>query len=359
MATKNSYWSLQEASLILSCIVKPQTAEDVTKIISRITGRQECPFAIKSQGHAPAGGFGNIDHGITIDMTDLNTISINSHASVTSVGTGASWLDVYAFLDPYNKTVAGGRNGAVGVGGLTLGGGISYFSPQAGFTCDTVVNFQVVLSTGQLVDANATSHPDLFRALKGGMNNFGVVTRIDFKTLPISEILGGHLINDIVDRGAVFSALAGIADAEPYDIHASIVTSLILSSTTKNWTLLSAPIYTKPDLNPRVYEDLFAVPSVSNTMQVTPLHVLANESAMAQTYRLFSTTTFGVSAQLLDHIFDVCNETLHKFSGPKNLQWILSFEPLPTVLVSHGEGKNVLGTSIKQGNSMILLLSVF
>jgi FAD/FMN-containing dehydrogenase len=76
-------------------------------------------------------------------MTGLNSISVNTDHSVAGVGAGASWLDVYKYLDPLGITVAGGRNGAVGVGGLTLGGGISYFAPKVGWTCDTVVNFEV------------------------------------------------------------------------------------------------------------------------------------------------------------------------------------------------------------------------
>jgi hypothetical protein len=358
VATESTYWSLQEASLAPSCIVKPQTSGDVTQIISQITGKSECQFAIKSHGHAPAAGFANIDHGVTIDMTGLNTVDISDDGLVASAGTGASWLDVYEFLDPFNKTVAGGRNGAVGVGGLTVGGGISYFSPQVGFTCDTVVNFEVVLASGKLVNANATSHSDLFHALKGGLNNFGVLTRIDFNTLPIDEILGGHLINNITYRGAVFDALAGLAGAEEYDVYASIVTTLIFNSATKAWTLLSAPIYTKPDPSPPVYQELFAVPSISSTVQLTPLHVLANESAPAQANQLFSTATYGVSAQLLGRIFDICNETFVESTIPGRVQWILGFEPLPKPFVSRGAHKNVLGTSPRDGNSMILLFSV-
>jgi hypothetical protein len=348
---------LQEASLTPSCIVKPQTANDVTQIISDITAKPDCHFAIKSQGHAPAAGFANIDHGVTIDMTGLDTVSISDNRMVASIGTGASWLDVYNYLDPFNKTVAGGRNGAVGVGGLTLGGGISYFSPQTGFTCDTVVNFELVLATGKLVNANASSYPDLFRSLKGGLSNFGVVTRMDFNTLPIGEILGGNLINDIKDRAAVFDAFAGIAGSEDYDVHTSIVTSLIFSSATKAWTLLSTPIYTRPDPNPRVYGELLAVPSISNTMKLTPLHVLANESAVVQTNQLFSTATYGVSAQLLKQIFDISNEIFVDSTIPGKVQWILTFEPLPTIFVSHGAHKNVLGTSARDGNSMVLLFS--
>jgi FAD/FMN-containing dehydrogenase len=76
-------------------------------------------------------------------MTGLSAISANKDHSVASVGAGASWLDVYKYLDLFGVTVGGGRNGAVGVGGLTLGGGINYFAPRVGWTCDTVVNFEV------------------------------------------------------------------------------------------------------------------------------------------------------------------------------------------------------------------------
>ena len=68
-----------------------------------------------------------------MDMTGLSSVSVNEDHSVAMIDAGASWLDAYTYLDPLGKSVAGGRNGAVGVGGLTLGGGISYFSPQVGF----------------------------------------------------------------------------------------------------------------------------------------------------------------------------------------------------------------------------------
>ena len=76
-------------------------------------------------------------------MTDLKTVTVNSDGTVASVGSGASWLDVYLYLDALGLSVAGGRNGAVGVGGLTLGGGISYFAPRVGWACDNVVNLEV------------------------------------------------------------------------------------------------------------------------------------------------------------------------------------------------------------------------
>jgi FAD/FMN-containing dehydrogenase len=91
----------------------------------------------------PAAGFANINGGVTIDMTALSSVKINDDHTVVSIGSGATWLDVYTYLDALGLSVAGGRNGAVGVGGLMLGGGISYFAPRVGWACDNVANFEV------------------------------------------------------------------------------------------------------------------------------------------------------------------------------------------------------------------------
>lgn len=91
----------------------------------------------------PASGFANINGGVTIDMTTLSSVTINNDHTVVSIGSGAQWLNVYTYLDTLDLSVAGGRNGLVGVGGLTLGGGISYFAPRVGWACDNVANFEV------------------------------------------------------------------------------------------------------------------------------------------------------------------------------------------------------------------------
>ena len=126
-----------------ACIVHPSSAKDVAQTLGIISKIRECKFAIKGQGHAPAAGFANVDGGVTIDMTGLNSTALNADRSIAQVGAGAAWLSVYEYLDQYNISVAGGRNGNVGVGGLLVGGGISHFSPRVGWACDNVVNFEV------------------------------------------------------------------------------------------------------------------------------------------------------------------------------------------------------------------------
>ena len=141
--TQDSYFSLQEAALTPGCVIIPSSSQDVAEAVTIISNIPSCYFAIKGQTHAPAAGFANINAGVTIDMTSLNSITVNNNHTVASIGGGASWLDVYTYLDHHGLSVAGGRNGAVGVGGLTLGGGISYFAPRVGWACDNVVNFEV------------------------------------------------------------------------------------------------------------------------------------------------------------------------------------------------------------------------
>lgn len=92
--------------------------------------------------------------------------------TVTS-GAGQGWSEVYQALEPYGLYAIGGRLKSIGVGGLTLGGGINYFGNKYGFTADTTSAYEVVLSTGMVVTATAKNHPELFWGLKGGLNNLG------------------------------------------------------------------------------------------------------------------------------------------------------------------------------------------
>lgn len=103
----------------------------------------QCKFAVKSGGHGYFAGASNIDGGLTIDLVKLKTISISRDQTQTSVGTGNKWLNVYSALEPKGLSVVGGRVADIGTGGLTLGGGISFFSARYGWACDNVNTYEV------------------------------------------------------------------------------------------------------------------------------------------------------------------------------------------------------------------------
>jgi FAD binding domain len=107
---------------------------------------------------------------------------LNVFVSV-KVGAGARWFDVYRTLEAEGLMVLGGRVADVGVGGLTLGGGISFYSNQYGWVCDSVISYEIVLPDGKIMEVTQKSAPDLFKALRGaGQTNFGVVTSFTYES---------------------------------------------------------------------------------------------------------------------------------------------------------------------------------
>ena len=161
---------------------------------------------------------------------------------------------------------------------------------------------------------NATSQADLFRALKGGGNNFGIVTRFDFTPFAQGQILGGNVVQTISNRGAVFKAFADIAGSPEYDPYASLVTGLLFNSTSKAWIMSTAAIYTKPILNPQVYAALRAIPSIANTLHITNLSTLAAEAATPQmSVMLFS--SYCSYCPIVQVPFR--NPTIHSFKSTK------------------------------------------
>jgi FAD/FMN-containing dehydrogenase len=164
------YWSTQQAEVDPYCIFKAPHAASISTAIL-LARLYQCPFAVKSGGHAAFPGASNINNGITISLERLNTIKIAPDRKTVAVGAGMRWGAVYSTLEPSNLTVIGGRVSSIGVGGLTLGGGISFLSNLHGWACDNVISYEIVLASGVAATASATKNPDLYWALRGGGNN--------------------------------------------------------------------------------------------------------------------------------------------------------------------------------------------
>lgn len=161
--------------------MNPDSAQEVAKAL-KVIRKFGVPFTVKSGGHVPFPS-SNIDTGVVIDLVNLNTLQLSEDKSVVSVGPGNRWKHVSAYLDPEGLAVVGGRVGEIGVSGLTLGGGISWFSGKYGWACDNVRTYEVVLADGSVVEASVDENADLYKALRGGGGpNFGIVTRFDFET---------------------------------------------------------------------------------------------------------------------------------------------------------------------------------
>ncbi|KAM5357366.1 hypothetical protein ACJZ2D_016342 [Fusarium nematophilum] len=129
------------------------------------------------------------------DVNCFNQITIEDNRQVARVGSVCRWGQVYNELDKCDLVVAGARYADVGCGGLLTGCGTSPFLGLTGFSSDGVLNFEVITSDGQTLNANTKENSELFWALKGGSNNFGIVTHFDLAIIQVpGPILSGALI---------------------------------------------------------------------------------------------------------------------------------------------------------------------
>ncbi|EJF59882.1 FAD dependent oxidoreductase [Dichomitus squalens LYAD-421 SS1] len=185
------HWATS-SSAQAACSVEPGTAEDVGKIL-QILSANNTPFAVKGGGHASNPGFSSTE-GVHIALYRFSSVTYNQAAQTADVGAGLIWDDVYSDLEPYSVNIIGGRVTGVGIAGFTLGGGFSWKTNQYGLTVDNLTGFELVLPNGTVAEVTQSSHPDLFWGLKGGFNNFGIVTKFTLKTYAQTEVWGGIIL---------------------------------------------------------------------------------------------------------------------------------------------------------------------
>lgn len=190
---QNKYWSTSCSALKPTCIIFPKDADEVSAIIKVLNNNTE-NFAIKSGGHNPNNGWSSVQGGPLISTQKLTQVILDEETGIARVGPGQRLDSISAQLQGTGWTFVGGRIGNTGVGGLVLGGGLSYMSAQYGWAASSVLEYEIVLANGTIATASATQNPDLFKALKGGGNNFGIVTTYTLQTYRQGNIFGGNLV---------------------------------------------------------------------------------------------------------------------------------------------------------------------
>lgn len=184
-------------------ILLPHSAQDVALAI-RYTKEQKLTLSVRSGGHGMA-GFATNDGGIVIDLTRMNEVKIIDTAKgIVQIGTGATWEKTANALAKHGLIISSGDTRSVGVGGLTLGGGIGWMVRKYGLTIDSLIGAEVVTADGQILQANADEHADLFWAIRGGGGNFGIVTHFLFSARQSSGLVhAGAIIYDFTAMSAV------------------------------------------------------------------------------------------------------------------------------------------------------------
>lgn len=161
-------------------------------------------------------------------------------------------------------------------------GGLSFFSPQYGFGCDSIQNMQVVLANGSIVDANVSSNPDLFKALKGGQSNFGVVTRFDLTMHPQSMFWGGAIQYPGSADAAQLSAFKAFKEG-PYDPFTELEQTFVYFGVQKAFSSTNNMYYMKAVANATTLQPFARIqPQLTNSMRISNASDFAEEVEMLQ-----------------------------------------------------------------------------
>jgi FAD/FMN-containing dehydrogenase len=173
-------------------IVRVKDATDISHVIA-LARESGLELAVRSGGHSVA-GHSTTDGGIILDLREMKNLELDVAGRTAWAQTGLTAGEYTAATGAHGLATGFGDTGSVGIGGITLGGGIGYLVRKHGLTIDDLLAAEIVTADGKLLRVDAQRHPDLLWAIRGGGGNFGVATRFKFRLHQVDTIVGGMLI---------------------------------------------------------------------------------------------------------------------------------------------------------------------
>ncbi|KAL4866503.1 hypothetical protein BDV12DRAFT_210431 [Aspergillus spectabilis] len=359
------YWNLN-SRLRPWCFFLPHDTTEVSRgIVALLEGSKEFRngagewhIAVRSAGHN-MGNTNNVEYGVTIDLFYLNQTTYDPSTNLASVSPGSRWQDVYAILHEHGVLVAGGRDGSVGVGGYIIGGGSSYHQSSQGFGCDTVKNFEVVLVDGTVVNANEHHHSGLWRALKGGGSNFGIVTRFDMEALPDNPLAFRQRFMSAVVSAQFVDAVVDYIDNQQH-IYRTDALVAIIAHIAGEELLTTTEVNTEGLLDSPGFARFAEIPQIAPYAQVVlPLFVLAPIGQLPSgQWDFINTISFRNNREMLNYAIEAhrrAAEELELEIGVGNFVSTLIFQPLPSYFadIAAQKGGNMFSDLVRDGNAVI------
>ncbi len=201
-----------------AAIVRPETSSEVAQVVSFVRD-EGLELAVRSGGHSGA-GHGVLDDGVVLDLRAMRGIEIDAEERTAWAQTGLTAGEYTDAAGEHGLATGFGDAATVGIGGITLGGGVGYLSRLQGLTIDGLTAAEVVTADGRVLEVDAESDPDLFWAIRGGGGNFGVATRFRFRLHEVPTVVGGMLMLPATPE--VLSSFLAQADAAPEEFSAIV-----------------------------------------------------------------------------------------------------------------------------------------
>jgi FAD/FMN-containing dehydrogenase len=203
-------------------VLRPKAVGDVQAGV-RFAVHAGLLLSVRGGGHSFA-GFGTNDGGVVIDLSNLANVEIiDKDRHLVRIGGGATWGQVATALAPHGLAISSGDTKSVGVGGLTLTGGIGWKVRKHGLALDSVAAAQVVTASGEVVHASAEENPELFWAIRGGGGNFGIVTAFQFVAHPATDVFFGKIAFPAPEAATVLQGWADYLRTAPEELTSTVI----------------------------------------------------------------------------------------------------------------------------------------
>jgi hypothetical protein len=200
-----------------AAVALPETADDIAEVV-RFARANGLRVAGQSTGHNAHPLAAGLEQTVLVKTHRMRDVTVDADARVARAGAGALWMDVTGAAVEHGLAALAGSSPDVGVAGYSLGGGISWLARRYGLAANSVVAIELVDAEGELIRADADENADLFWALRGGGGSFGVVTAIEMKLYPITELYAGWLIFPMERADEVLNAWREWVDTVPDEV---------------------------------------------------------------------------------------------------------------------------------------------
>ena len=206
-----------------AAVVRPTSAQEVARVVT-LAAESGSELAVRSGGHSLA-GHSVSDGGIVLDLAELTALDIDLEGRTAWAQSGLTAGAYSARVGEHGLATGFGDTGSVGLGGITLGGGVGFLVRKHGLTIDNLLAAELVTAGGQILEVDDEQHPDLFWAIRGGGGNFGVATRFKFRLHELPSIVGGMLL--LPGSPEVIEGLVAAAAAAPEEL--SLIANIMVA----------------------------------------------------------------------------------------------------------------------------------
>ncbi|KAH9208147.1 FAD binding domain-containing protein [Leptodontidium sp. 2 PMI_412] len=230
-----------------SAVISPATEGDVAKAV-KIANSINLPFLGTGGRHSSAVTLGDLQEGLAIDLSKLNSVQVDAENGTLTIGGGVRFGDITDPVYEVGYQMPIGSCVCPGMIGATVGGGVGRWQGVDGLIIDRLMSVRLVTARGTLIDVSENSHPELFWAIRGAAPNFGIITSATYQLAPQlnkGQVLSADFVLPASSSVPYFDLLESLSNTMPAEL--STISIMVYNDTVGAPQILVGWVYIGPE----------------------------------------------------------------------------------------------------------------